>query len=57
MMEPTDRSISTRVMPQVMSVLVLSNVSASCSTVSETVKKSNASHVHAKKATRKNIHC
>lgn len=40
-----------------MSVLVLPKVSAKSDTVSDTVKKSNASQLHAKKATRKNIHC
>lgn len=43
---PIDRSISTSVMPHVMSVLVLPKSSASSSTVRETVKKSKASHVY-----------
>jgi hypothetical protein len=43
--EPTDLNISTRVMPHVMSVLDLSKLSANSVTVSDTVKKSNASHV------------
>lgn len=57
MILPTDRNMSTRVIPQVISAFVLPNVSARFSTVSETVKKSKASHDQAKKATRKNIHC
>jgi hypothetical protein len=57
MILPTDRSIKTRVIPHVMSAFVLSNDSANSVTVSETVKKSNASHDHAKKATRKKSHC
>ena len=52
-MAPTDRSISTSVMPHVMSALVLLNCLASWVTVSETVKKSKASRDHAQKATRK----
>lgn len=39
--------MSTRVMPQVMSVLDRSNVLARSLTVRETVKKSKASHVYA----------
>jgi hypothetical protein len=54
---PTDRSMSTRVMPHVISFLLTSNVSARFSTVKETVKKSKASHDQAKKETRKNNHC
>lgn len=46
MTDPTDRNMRTRVIPQVISVLVLPNVSARSSTVNETVKKSNASHVY-----------
>lgn len=42
---PTERNMRTRVMPHVMSVFVLPNCSARFSTVSETVKKSNASQV------------
>lgn len=40
-----------------MSALVLPNVSARSVTVRETVKKSKASQVHARKATEKNSHC
>jgi hypothetical protein len=40
-----------------MSVFDLLNVSARSETVSETVKKSKASHDQARKATRKNSHC
>ena len=54
---PTDRSMRTSVIPQVMSALVFLKVVASGVTTRDTVKKSNASQVHAKKATRKNIHC
>ena len=43
---PTDRNMSTRVMPHVMSVLDLSNVLLRLVTVRETVKKSNASQVY-----------
>jgi hypothetical protein len=57
MVDPTLLNINTRVIPQVMSVLLLLNVSARSPTVNDTVKKSNASQVHAMKATRKNIHC
>lgn len=57
MMDPTDRSMSTNVIPHVMSLVVFPNSSAKSSTVKETVKKSNASHDQAKNATRKNIHC
>ncbi len=57
MVEPTLLNIKTSVIPQVMSVLLLSKVSAKSSTVKETVKKSKASQVQAKNATRKNIHC
>lgn len=39
------------------SVFVFPNVFAKSVTVSETVKKSKASQLHAKNATRKNIHC
>jgi hypothetical protein len=46
MMEPTDRNMSMRVMPQVMSVFDLPKLSARSLTVSDTVKKSNASHVY-----------
>ena len=49
--------LKTRVMPQVIWDGALSNSSASCSTVRETVKKSKASQDQAKKATRKNSHC
>lgn len=45
--------MSTRVMPHVMSVFVLSNVLARLVTVKETVKKSNASHVLQKKKKKK----
>lgn len=44
-MEPTDRNMSTSVMPQVMSVLDLPKSSLKSVTVSETVKKSKASQV------------
>lgn len=44
--EPTDRNISTRVIPQVMSVMFLPKVSANSAVVSETVKKSKASQVY-----------
>ena len=54
---PTDLNISTKVMPQVIWEFSLSNCFASCSTVNETVKKSNASQVQPAKPTRKNIHC
>lgn len=50
-MEPTERNMSTRVIPQVMSALVLLKSLASSETVRETVKKSNASHDHARKPT------
>jgi hypothetical protein len=43
MVEPTDRNMSTNVIPQVMSVLVLPKVSARSATVNDTVKKSKAS--------------
>jgi hypothetical protein len=46
MMEPTDRNMSTRVMPQVISVLLRPNDLARSLTVSETVKKSKASQVY-----------
>jgi hypothetical protein len=46
MTAPTDRNMSTRVMPQVMSVLDLSNCLARFVTVSDTVKKSKASQVY-----------
>lgn len=55
--EPTERNISTRVIPHVISVLVFPKSSARSVTVRETVKKSNASHDQAKKATRKKSHC
>src|SRR5271156_1491055 len=55
--EPTDLNISTRVMPQVIWVLVFLNVWARSVTVRETVKKSNASQDQAKKATAKKSHC
>lgn len=45
MAAPTERNISTSVMPHVISEIDLSNVLARSVTVSETVKKSNASHV------------
>lgn len=48
---PTLRSIRTRVIPQVMSLISLSNSDASCDVVRETVKKSSASRVHPKNAT------
>ena len=54
---PTDRNIRTKVMPQVIWELDFPNCLANCETVSETVKKSNASQDHPKKPTRKNIHC
>jgi len=57
MILPTLRSMRTNVIPQVISALVLPKVSARFSTVSETVKKSNASQVQATKATRKKSHC
>lgn len=41
--EPTERNISTSVMPQVMSFVVFPNSLARSETVSETVKKSKAS--------------
>lgn len=41
----------TRVMPQVISVTELSNSAANSLVVSETVKKSNESHVQPKNAT------
>lgn len=50
-MAPTDRSMSTRVIPQVISEMDLSNVSANPEAVNETVKKSKASHVQPRKAT------
>lgn len=50
-MEPTDRSMRTRVIPQVISEIDLSNCLASWEVVKETVKKSKASHVQPKKAT------
>lgn len=43
--DPTDRNISTRVMPQVMSGTDLSKVLDRLVTVNETVKKSKASQV------------
>ena len=46
--DPTDRNISTSVMPHVMSVLVFPKVSASSATVRDTVKKSKASQVCSK---------
>lgn len=49
--------LKTSVMPQVIWDGSLSNSSASSSTVSDTVKKSKASHVQAKKATEKKSHC
>ena len=45
MMDPTERNISTSVMPHVMSVLDRPRLSARSLTVSDTVKKSKASHV------------
>ena len=57
MVDPTERNISTRVIPQVICVVDLSNCFARSLTVRDTVKKSKASHVQAKKATRKNNHC
>ena len=53
--EPTDLNISTSVMPQVMSLVVLSKVSARSATVNETVKKSKASHDQARKATKLSV--
>lgn len=50
-MAPTDRSISTRVIPHVMSVTDLSNDLASEEAVSETVKKSNESQDQPRNAT------
>lgn len=44
--EPTERNISTRVMPHVMSTVDLSNVLERPATVSDTVKKSKASQVY-----------
>jgi hypothetical protein len=44
MMDPTDLSISTNVIPQVISVFETLNCVAKSPTVKETVKKSNASH-------------
>lgn len=49
--------LRTSVMPQVICAGVLLNSSDSSSTVSETVKKSKASQLQARKATRKNNHC
>jgi type II secretory pathway component PulJ len=54
---PTERNMSTSVIPHVMSFFERSNSLASAETVSETVKKSNESIVHAQKATRKKRHC
>lgn len=48
---PTDRSISTRVIPHVMSVTDLSNDFASSEVVRETVKKSNESQDQPRNAT------
>ncbi len=45
MIAPTERSISTRVIPHVMSALVFPKVSAKSPTTSDTVKKSKASHL------------
>jgi len=56
-MAPTERNMSTSVMPHVMSVVLLSNSSASSETVSDTVKKSKASQDQAMKATAKLSHC
>jgi hypothetical protein len=53
----TPTYINTSVIPQVISLVDFPNVSARSDTVNETVKKSNASHVQPKNATRKNIHC
>lgn len=57
MVLPTDLNMSTNVMPHVICAGVLWNSFDSWSTVRDTVKKSKASHDHARKATRKNSHC
>jgi hypothetical protein len=49
---PTDRNISTRVIPQVISVFETSNCVAKSETVKLTVKKSKASQVYLILATR-----
>ena len=51
MMDPAERSINTRVIPQVTSATETSKDFASCVVVRDTVKKSKASHDHAMKAT------
>lgn len=51
MIEPTDRSIRTNVMPQVISVTDLSNDLANSVVVKETVKKSKESQVQPANAT------
>jgi len=56
-MAPTDLNMRTRVIPQVISLLAFPNVLARFETVKETVKKSNASHVQAKNAMAKKVHC
>ena len=55
--DPTERNMSTRVIPHVICVVDLSNCFARSLTVRDTVKKSKASQVQAMKATRKNSHC
>jgi len=54
---PTDLNMSTSVIPHVISALVLPKVLARLETVSETVKKSKASHVQAMNPQRKKSHC
>lgn len=51
MIEPTERNMSTRVIPHVICALLLRKSLARSETVRETVKKSKASHDHAKKPT------
>ena len=60
MILPTERNMSTKVIPHVIfetAAVVPKKSTASWVVVKETVKKSKASHDHAKKATRKNSHC
>ena len=54
---PTDLNMSTNVMPHVICEFSLPNCSPNWVTVKETVKKSKASQLQARKPTRKNIHC
>lgn len=55
-MAPTERSISTRVMPNVISFVDRSNVFSSPLIVNETVKKSNASLCHSDKRNCARVH-